>query len=255
MNNRIFIVLGSALLLFAGCRPQTILVEKLEFEKPLVKLFVGEQQEISLNAYPSNATNLDELTVFNSDPSVAEFQDGLLTAKKGGTTKLIATCGSAQATAQVSVYYGWFTKGGKKYGVDEARGHKYLYGTSTAQEIDITLTFNEENGQDQQHFWCWIPCDRLGETIDFIQDMSGCLISVWKNENEDGYSIPYYDWDAGCPKVVLADWGDTDATLTKGLLKVVSLGFDRYSVSADFALSNGYTFTADWEGPATMQQQ
>lgn len=59
----------------------------------------------------------------------------------------------------------------------------------------------------------------------------------------------------GAMVCLLADWGETDATLTKGLLTVTQTGTNTFKVLADFALSNGYTFTADWEGPATMQQQ
>ena len=258
MKKLFVIYLGAAALLLSGCKAQPILVESMEFEKSTVKLFPGEQQEMRLNCYPSNATNLDELTTSLTDPSVADFQDGLLTAKKGGNTKLIARCGSAQATAQITVYGGWFTKGGKKYGVDKASGYYYMMGEATAQEMEITLTFIEGHEQDwdlTQNFWFTIPCDRLEQTIDFLEDMSGCMAAVYKNNNEDGYTIAYYSEELGRPVIKTADWSETEAVLTKGLLKVESQGFDRFKISADFTLSNGYTFTAQWEGSASMKKE
>ena len=258
MKKRIVICLGAMVCLLAGCHKPVILVDKIEFNPTAVKMFPGEEQEISLNCYPADATNLDELTVSLSKPEVANFENGKLLAKTAGKAILKATCGEAWAQADVTVYSGWFTKGDKKYGVDKATGYYYLMGESTPQSLELTLTFVEGHEQDwdiTQNFWFTIPCDRLGQTVDFLEDMTDCMAAVYKNNNEDGYTVAYFSEDLCRPVIKLADWGETDATLTKGLLTVTQTGTNTFKVLADFALSNGYTFTADWEGPATMQQQ
>ena len=119
----------------------------------------------------------------------------------------------------------------------------------TPQSLDLTLTCQQ--GQDTQSFWLLIKYDLLGKTIDFMQDMQESMVSVQKNNNEDGYCVAYFSEELGRPVIVTAEWGDTDAVLTKGLLTVNQTDTG-YKVLADFALSNGYTFAADWEGPVTM---
>jgi hypothetical protein len=255
MKKLFVIYLGAAALLLSGCKAQPILVESMEFEKSIVKLFPGEQQEMRLNCYPSNATNLDELSVTNTNPSVATFENGKLKAIQAGDTFLQALCGSVSTKAKVTVYSGWFTKGGIKYGVDSASGWYFTMGESTPQEMQMTLTHMVPNSEDTQNFWFWMKCENLGTTIDFMQDMKESQVSVQLNNNEDGYCVPYYSEDLGRPVVKLADWGDTDVTLTKGLLTVTRTGTNTFSVSADFALSNGYTFTAQWEGTASMKTE
>lgn len=259
MKKVLVLCLGAAVLLMAGCKkPQPVLVDKLEFETSTVKMFPGEQQEMLLKSYPSTATNLDQLTITITDPSVASFENGLLTAKAPGSAKLVATCGSAMAAANITVFSGWFTKGGQKYGVEKAEGYYITMGEATPQELDLTLTFIEGHEKDwdlTQNFWFTIPYSKLGQTIDFMEDMTGCMAAVYKNNNEDGYSVAYYSEDLGRPVIVTADWSSTDATLTKGILKVESPGTDRFKVSADFALSNGYTFAAEWEGFAAMKRE
>ena len=261
MKKLFVICLGVGALLMTGCQktpPQPIPVERIEFETGSFRMFPGDQQEVRINCYPSNATNLDELSIINSNTSIATFENGKLTAKKAGYTSLQARCGSVSAKADVTVYSGWFTKGGIKYGVDRASGYYIMMGKATAQKIDITLTFLEGHEKDwdlTQNFWFTIPCDRLGQTIDFLEDMTDCMAAVYKNNNEDGYTVAYYSEELGRPVIKLADWEDTDAILTKGLLTVTKTGSSTFSVSADFALSIGYTFTAEWEGTANMQTE
>lgn len=235
-----------------------ILVKKMEIDPSSIRFFPGDVQEVNVLCYPENATNLDQLVVLVSNTNVADFQEGMLMAKAGGYTSLTAICGEAKASADITVYSGWFTKGGKKYGVNTASGYYIMMGESTPQKIDFTLTHltgeMDGNWEVTQSFWFTIPYNRLGEEIYFLEDMLDCQVSVQKNNNEDGYSI-YYSEDLGCPVVKEADWGDTDVTLTKGLLMVTETGSDTFSISADFALSNGYTFTAEWQGFATMKTE
>lgn len=258
MKKLFVICLGVGALLMTGCQktpPQPIPVERIEFETSSFRMFPGDQQEVRINCYPSNATNLDELSIINSNTSIATFENGKLTAKKAGYTSLQARCGSVSAKADVTVYSGWFTKGGIKYGVDSAYGWYFTMGESAPQEMQMTLTHMVPNSEDTQNFWFWMKCENLGTTIDFLKDMKESQVSVQLNNNEDGYCVPYYSEDLGRPVVKLADWGDTDATLTKGLLTVTKTGNNTFSVSADFALSNGYTFTAQWEGTASMKTE
>ena len=95
----------------------------------------------------------------------------------------------------------------------------------------------------------WLP---IGVVLSMI--ISKCK-PLCKNNNEDGYTIAYYSEELGRPVIKTADWSETEAVLTKGLLKVESQGFDRFKISADFALSNGYTFTAEWEGLVSMKKE
>lgn len=246
-----------ALCLLCACnkKPQENLVNKIEFDPSALKMFVGDQQAIEVKCYPETATNLDQLVISNTRPEVATFQNGLLTALSGGNTQLWARCGSISGILSVKVYDGWFTKGGVKYGVDTVEGYYTGMDTpeGTPKDMELTLTCYETGG-DTQNFWFSISYSRLGETIDFLTDMGECMASVQKNNNEDGYTVAYPAED-GTPVIKLADWGDTDARLTKGTLKVEDLGDSTYSVEADFALSNGYTFTASWEGTASMKKE
>lgn len=258
MKKLFVICLGAAVLLLPGCKKTSILVNKIEIDPGFAKLFPGEEQEFVVKCTPSTATNLEDLTVSILDPSVANFENGKLVAKKPSYTYLQAQCGAVSAQAFIRVYSGWFTKGGMKYGVDRASGYYFYWEESTPHSMDLTLTCytGEMEGEWEvtQSFWLTIPYNRLGEEINFLEDMQDCQVSVQRNNNEDGYCI-YYNEDLGCPVVKEADWGDTDAVLTKGLLTVTLTDTDTFSVSADFALSNGYTFTAEWEGSAAMQQE
>ena len=255
MNNLLKLTLPVVLALLAGCskKPHEIPVERIEISPAPIVFFVGDQLDVTIQCYPANATNLDALTTRITDTKVASFQDGKLTALAPGSCLLVAQCGAVTYQSKIKVYSGYFTKGDKKYGVDSAEGYYLLMGESTPQEIQLTLTCND-GGTDTQNFWLDVKCSNFGKTIDFMKDMDGSMVSVQKNNNEDGYCIPYTKED-GTPAVVLADWGYTDATLVKGLLTVESPATGKFKVSADFALSNGYTFTADWEGTATMKTE
>jgi hypothetical protein len=246
---------GAIVLLLFGCNKASVPVNKIEFNPGFAKLFIGEEQAFTVNCFPSNATNLGDMVITNSDPSVATFENGKLVAKAGGYTTLVAICGEVKGKADVTVYSGWFTKGGIKYGVDSASGWYFTMGESTPQEMEMTLTHMVPNSEDTQNFWFWMKCENLGTTIDFMQDMKESQVSVQMNNNEDGYCVAYYSEELGRPVVKLADWGDTDVTLTKGLLTVTKTGSASFSISADFALSNGYTFKAEWEGAPIMQQE
>jgi hypothetical protein len=254
MKKLMYLLTG--LLALAACHKKEMVeipVTKIEIVPASTGLFIGDETTVLVKCYPENATNVSLLTVSNSNSNVASFEQGKLKAKAAGTSALQARCGDAYAQARVTVYSGYFTKGGKKYGVDSATGYYITMGESTPQEIQLTLTYYDESG-DTQNFWLDVKCSNFGKTIDFLKDMDGSMVSVQMNNNEDGYCVPYARED-GTPAVVLADWGYTDAILVKGLLTVESPATGRFKVSADFALSNDYTFTASWEGTAAMKTE
>ena len=251
---RIFNLIFLLFVVAACTKPQPELpVNKMEIDPASIQFFPGDVQEVNVLCYPEHATNLDQLVVFVSNTNVADFQNGKLTAKAPGAATLQARCGDVSAQARITVYSGYFTKADKKYGVDSATGYLFTMGESTPQEMQMTLT-HTVNSEDTQSFWLHIKYSNLGKDIDFMRDMDETMVSVQLNNNEDGYCIPYAQED-GTPVVKLADWGDTDATLTRGVLRVDDLGGSKYKVTADFALSNGYTFTANWEGTASMQKE
>ena len=257
---RIFNLIFLLFVVAACTKPQPELpVNKMEIDPASIQFFPGDVQEVNVLCYPEHATNLDQLVVFVSNTNVADFQNGKLTAKAPGAATLQARCGDVSAQARITVYSGYFTKADKKYGVDTASGYYIMMGESTPQKIDLTLTHltgeMDGNWEVTQSFWFTIPYNRLGEEIYFLEDMLDYQVSVQKNNNEDGYCVAYYSEELGRPVVKLADWGDTDVTLTKGLLTVTKTGSASFSISADFALSNGYTFKAEWEGAPIMQQE
>lgn len=256
MKRLTILCLAAACGILAACHkpePVVIPVSRMEFDPEVIPMYVGDLQKVQLKCYPENATNLDEIIIQNSNNNVATFVDGMLTAVNPGRTWLSASCGGVSAKAQVVVYSGWFAKGGEQYGVDEAIGYYYMYGESSPQEMEIELIHYQSDGA-KQHFSAWIKYSNLGKTIDFLKDMDESQVSVWKNENEDGYSLPYKKED-GTPAVVLADWGYTDATVKKGFLIITDLTGGKFKVEADFALSNGYEFKASWEGTPSMKKE
>ena len=80
MIKRYLLYGGALLLLLAGCQKKEIPVDKIVVTPEVVKLFVGDTQEIQVECYPSSANNLDLLTVANSNPEVADFENGKLLA-------------------------------------------------------------------------------------------------------------------------------------------------------------------------------
>ena len=95
--------------------------------------------------------------------------------------------------------------------------------------------------------------DQLGKELDFTKAIEGwAYVGVYVNNNEDGYLV--FSSPDGEPSIHLADWGDPgNVTLTRGILKVEHLHFTDYRIHADFELSNGYRFSTDWEGTASLK--
>lgn len=249
---RILLLSGlTLLLLLPGCKKEQILVSKIVLTPENTKLFVGETQEYKAECYPSTAGNLDQLTISIADTEVANFENGKLLAKSPGNTEVQARCGDVSAVSYVLVYSGWFTKRGQRFGVDVAEGYNLLRGEETVQAIELNL-INQINSEEQEHFWLWLPCSEFGKTIDFHGVVGETMVAVYRNNNEDGYTL-FGSEEPGC-ELRSADWVTdvSNVSLVKGTLKVDSPSTGRFRVEADFELSDGFTFTADWEGMPIM---
>lgn len=251
MLKRYLLYGGALLLLLTGCQKKETPVKKIVVTPEVVKLFVGETQEIQVECYPSTATNLDQLTIANSNPEVADFENGKLLAKSPGNAQLLARCGIVSAKSVITVYAGWFSKRDKRFGVDIASGYNLLMGEATPQAIEIELT-HQVDAENQEHFWLWMLCSDFGKTIDFSGVVGETMVAVYLNNNEDGYTL-YGGSEPGC-SLRSADWVTdvSDISLVKGTLKVEHPETNRYMIQAGFQLSNGFTFGADWDGYPAM---
>ena len=251
MIKRYLLYGGALLLLLVGCQKKETPVDRIVVTPEVVKLFVGETQAIQVECYPASATNLDLLTVANSNPAVADFENGKLVAKSPGYTQILARCGNVSGKSGVTVYAGWFTKRDKRYGVDIATGYNLLMGDTTPQAIELDLA-HQVDSDNQEHFWLWMPCSDFGKTIDFSDVVGETMVAVYLNNNEDGYTL-FGGSEPGC-SLRSADWvmDVSDISLVKGTLKVERPENNRFKVKADFELSNGFTFSADWDGYPAM---
>ena len=244
--------LALLILLPAGACHREIPVLTIEIEPKSATLFVGETCDVNVRCYPEEATNLDELLVYSANEDIIKYQDGRVTAMGGGKAAVTATCGNVVAQSIFTVYQYKFTKGRSSYGIDYATGYRYFCSEPTVQEVEIILMHNEPNG-DVQKFDVWVQVGQLGKELDFTKPIEGwSYVGAYLNNNEDGYLV--FSSDEGDPSIRLADWGDPGyVTLTRGIIKVDYLGFTKYSIHADFELSNGYRFNTDWEGSANLK--
>ena len=227
-------------------------VESITISPGTATLFVGESREITVSCFPEEATNLDELQVYSTNEKIVQYQNGQITGVGGGDAAISATCGNVLSQCRVKVYKDKFLKNGMTFGIDYATGYEYLKSEPTVQEIEIILVHNEPNG-DLQKFDVWVQFDQLGKELDFTKAIEGwAYVGVYVNNNEDGYLV--FSSPEGEPGIHLADWGDPgNVTLTRGILKVEHLHFTDYRIHADFELSNGYRFSTDWEGTASLK--
>ncbi|MBR0501301.1 MAG: Ig-like domain-containing protein [Bacteroidales bacterium] len=215
-------------------------------------LFVGESREITVSCFPEEATNLDELQVYSTNEKIVRYHDGKITGAGAGDAAISATCGNVLSQCRVKVYKDKFLKNGMTFGIDYSTGYQYFKSEATVQEVEIILVHKEPGG-DLQHFDVWVQVDQLGKELDFTKPIEGwSYVGVYVNNNEDGYLV--FSSPEGEPGIHLADWGDPgNVTLTRGILKVEHLQSMDYRIHADFELSNGYCFSTDWEGTASLK--
>lgn len=73
----------------------------VSFSQTTVSLVSGQKQSVILTILPEDTT--DDIIITSSDPAVATYSDGVITAKKRGKTTIKAVCGSLTASVQVTV--------------------------------------------------------------------------------------------------------------------------------------------------------
>ena len=237
-----------SLLTLAACH-KDIPVTDIEINPAAATLFVGESVDLTVRCTPEDATNLDELMVYSSNESIAKYENGRVTAVDGGSTAITASCGNVMAQSRIKVYRYKLLKGGQAYGIDFAKGYQSLIEEPDDYSFEFFLVHNEPDGSTQ-NFQIWLRSADLGKDIDYTAGPTEIGVSVYANNNEDGYC---FYWGEDGPVIRTADWSDVPGvTLTRGLLRVDHLQGHKYSFFADFALSNGYAFSTEWEGTVSM---
>lgn len=232
----------------AGCQ-KDIPVTDIQIEPASATLFVGESVNISIQCVPEEATNLDELTVYSTNESIVSYSGGVAMARDGGSAAITASCGSVLTQCRIKVYKDSFSKGDKKYGIDYGAGYLNMESEASPQSIEIDLIHDAE---PRQTFQMYLRYHQLGQELDFTKPLADAFVSVFANNNEDGYTVFAREEDG--PMIVTADFSDAPGvTLVKGILRVDPISGNRYKVHADFELSNGYRFFVDWEGIANLK--
>lgn len=242
------VLLTAALSVVAGCH-QDVPITEIVVDPTSATLFVGESFDLHVQYLPADATNSDEIQIYSSNEKVATYENGKVTAKDAGTAAISATCVNVATQCKIKVYKYALHKGSKTYGIDYAHGYQLMMGEATPQALELYLVHNAADGTTQ-NLQFWIRTEQLGKDIDFTKDAGDALISVYANNNEDGYCI-YMSEDG--PVIVTADWTSTGFTLKRGILHVEHTQFSNYLVRADFELSNGYRFSTDWEGNVSLK--
>ena len=79
-----------------------IKVEAINLSKTNITLGIGATEVLNVIFSPTNATNKD-LVWTSSNPSIATVSNGIVTAKKEGTTKITVTSNNKKATCSVTV--------------------------------------------------------------------------------------------------------------------------------------------------------
>ena len=245
----LYLLLAPALLLTAACH-KDILINDIFVEPSSKTLFVGESFDLHIQYLPEDATNTDDIQVYSTNESIVTYANGKVTAKDGGTAAITASCGNVFDQCRVKVYKYSLYKDGKNYGIDFVKAYGSKMGEATLQAVDVYMTHNASDGSSQ-NFQFWMRTSQFGQDIDFTKDSGDALVSVFMNNNEDGYTV--FMGEDGNPSIRLADWSDTDATLTRGILHVEQVHSTQFKIHADFELSNGYRFGTDWEGTVNLE--
>lgn len=249
MKRIILLILVPALLATTACQRE-IPISDIFVDPTSKTLFVGESFELHIQYIPEDATNTDEIEVYSTNDNIATYSNGTVTAKNAGTAAITASCGNSLDQCRIKVYQYALKKGGKSYGIDYADGYASTMGESSIQAVEIFLIHNDPNGITQ-NLEFWMRASQFGKDVDFTKDPGDAFVSVFMNNNEDGYTV--YMGDDGEPRIKTADWSDTDATLKHGILHVDQGTSNQYKIHVDFELSNGYSFGTDWEGYVNMK--
>ena len=233
-------------LALAGCREPEILVKTILFEPDEVELFVGDFKRVKVNTFPHFADNESDLDYFMTDKTVAAYDGSTVVGLDEGRSEIIATCGLVEASCPVRVFAWKIMVDGVEYGVSKSDAHMNYRGVTSAGELEIELS--HDTGNVLHQFTVWIRTDLLGQRVDFNDPVDGVSVSATCDISKEGYAVSAMN--TGNPLVFNADWSDADdVQLVSGYVRV-----DRkesgnvFTVKADFKLSNGFLFGAEWEG-------
>ena len=126
-------------------------VTGVSLNRSSVSLKKGNTTSLTATVSPSNATNKN-VTWTSSNTSVATVSNGVITAKKAGTSTItvITNDGNKKATCTVTVTNpknGWYTENGKKYYYKDdkkltSQFVDYIYLDSTGAAMDKMGSFN-----------------------------------------------------------------------------------------------------------------
>ena len=243
-KNPIFALL--LLLCLAGCGKQEVLVRTITFEPDEAELFVGDFKRISVSTFPHFADNESDLDFFMTDKTVAAFDGTTVVGLDEGRTEIIATCGTAEASCPIRVFTWRITLDGVDYGVSKSAGRINYRGNSTPSELEIELS--HDTGDVLHQFTVWIRTDLIGQEINFNKPFEGVSVSATFDVSEDGYAVSAMN--TGNPLVFNADWTEAEGvSVIWGYLRVDRKGTgSNFTLKAEFKLSNGFFFGAEWEG-------
>ncbi len=244
-----YLLLATVLLSATACH-KDIPITDIFLDPAAKTLFIGESFDLTIQYLPEDATHADDIQVYSTNESIITYANGKVTAKDGGSAAITASCGNVLGQCRVKVYKYSLYKGGKNYGIDFVKGYGSKMGEDTMQAVDIYMTHNDSDGSTQ-NFQFWMRTSQFGKDVDFTKDPGDALVSVFMNNNEDGYTV--FMGEEGIPSIVLADWTSTDVTLTRGILHVEQVHSNHFKIKADFELSNGYRFGTDWDGDVSLE--
>lgn len=243
-----------ACMLAAACEKKNeVLVTEIEMSETDMELYVGETKPLTVTCKPGNATNIGQLKVESSNENLVTFRDGVVTAIASGAASVRASCGNAFNSCRVRVYDGAFYKNGGKFRIDVVSGYIYYKSEPEPQSLDFVFTQNGAGPYESENLRVYIDCDGLGKDLDFTKAVEPyAFVCAYTNNNENGYDV--YASPEGEPSVRKSDWSPCDGvTLTKGELRVDNVSPGRYKIHVDFMLSDGYDFSVDWEGTASLK--
>lgn len=250
---RIRNILVAALLLplLDGCvDKKEVLVTTITFEPASVELFEGDFKRVSATTFPHFADNASDLDFFVTDKKVATYDGTSLVGLNEGRAEIVASCGTVEATCPVRVFAWRISVDGVEYGVSKSTGRVSQHATSS--ELQIELSHDTDAGQQQ--FSVWVRTDLIGQEINFNTPVEGVTVAAMNDTDESGFAVSAMN--TGIPLIFDADWNEAEGvSLLRGTLKVNRKGTgNTYTVKADFALSNGFLFGAEWEGklPVTL---
>ena len=240
------------MLALAGCGRQEVLVRSITFEPAEAEVFVGDFKRVQASTFPHFADNESDLDFFVANKSVAAYDGTTLVGLEEGRTEIVASCGTVEATCPVRVFSWRISLDGVDYGVSKSTGRINYRGVTTASELEIELS--HDTGKVLHQFTIWIRTDLIGQAIDFNEPVDGVSVSATYDVNKDGYVVSAMN--TGTPLVFDANWAEVEGvSVVWGYVRVDRKGTgNTYALKAEFKLTNGFLFGAEWEGklPVTI---